>query len=79
MCRWNLMKLAEALDPLLPLAVGRQIVADVFDTTYLTAYSNTFAKKLGLGSSSNNNGDIISSLFDAMEDTRSDFTGNITC
>lgn len=47
-CKWNLQKLAEALEPELPLALGETIVAEEFDTEFQKHYLQKMRRKLGL-------------------------------
>ena len=46
-CRWNLLKLAEMLDPLLPLAQAKEILAR-YDEVYDELYMSFMRAKLGL-------------------------------
>ena len=46
-CRWNLLKLAEMLDPLLPLAQAKEIMAR-YDEVYDETYMSFMRDKLGL-------------------------------
>lgn len=48
MCKWNLQKLAEALEPELPLALGEAILAEEFDSEFQRHYLQKMRKKLGL-------------------------------
>ena len=47
-CKWNLQKLAEALDPALPLELGEAILAEEFDAEFRRYYLQKMRKKLGL-------------------------------
>lgn len=47
-CKWNLQKLAEALEPELPLALGEAILAEEFDSEFQRHYLQKMRKKLGL-------------------------------
>jgi uncharacterized protein YdiU (UPF0061 family) len=42
------MKLAEALDPLLPEAKSEVIVESMYQSTYLSTYTDLMRKRLGL-------------------------------
>ena len=46
-CRWNLLKLAEMLDPLLPLAQAKEILSR-YDEVYDETYMSFMRDKLGL-------------------------------
>lgn len=48
MCRWNCEKLAEALDPLLPLKVSLPVIDEVFQQAFDTRYYGRMRLKLGL-------------------------------
>jgi uncharacterized protein YdiU (UPF0061 family) len=47
MCKWDLLKLAEALNPLIDLEFSRNYVKDTFDEHYSSTYLNQMARKLG--------------------------------
>ncbi|KAK2500309.1 hypothetical protein MC885_015506 [Smutsia gigantea] len=47
-CKWNLQKLAEALEPELPHELGKAILAEEFDTTFHRHYLQKMRRKLGL-------------------------------
>jgi uncharacterized protein YdiU (UPF0061 family) len=74
MCKWNMVKLAEALDPLLPLAAGKDIVNQEFDTAFRAEYMQLFRAKLGLTLPQSSDEGLIEDLFVAMEKCKTDFT-----
>jgi uncharacterized protein YdiU (UPF0061 family) len=47
-CRWNCRKLAEALQPALPLSMSLAILEEVYETEFKTHYDAKMRKKLGL-------------------------------
>lgn len=47
-CKWNLQKLAEALQPELPLELGEAILAEEFDAEFQRHYMQKMRRKLGL-------------------------------
>lgn len=47
-CKWNLFKLAEALDPLLPLSKSQEIIELVYQSSYFSEYMDLMRKRLGL-------------------------------
>lgn len=47
-CKWNLQKLAEALEPELPLALSEAILKEEFDTEFQRHYLQKMRTKLGL-------------------------------
>ena len=81
-CKFNLMRLAEALDPLLPLAWSSEYLHSKFDELYSTAYLNIMARKLGFITPANSDRDsikecefeLIQSLVEVLSATSADFT-----
>lgn len=47
-CKWNLRKLAEALEPELPLALAEAILAEEYDAEFRRHYLHKMRSKLGL-------------------------------
>lgn len=47
-CKWNLQKLAEALEPELPLVLAEAILKEEFDSEFQRHYLQKMRKKLGL-------------------------------
>lgn len=47
-CKWNLQKLAEALEPELPREQGEAILAEEFDAEFGRHYLQKMRRKLGL-------------------------------
>ncbi|XP_067931753.1 protein adenylyltransferase SelO, mitochondrial-like [Watersipora subatra] len=72
-CRWNCLKLGEAIQMSLPLEKSKPSIK-VFDEEYDKAYSHGMRQKLGLMSELDGDLDIISSLFSTMFETGCDFT-----
>jgi len=81
-CKWNLKRLAEALDPLLPLEESSQYIDTNYDELYSSEYLSQMGKKLGFFSDDIPSIDtltetqfkVIESLFKVMEQTSVDFT-----
>jgi len=77
-CRWNLMKLGEALQEALPMDQSRAILEQEYWKVYDRAYETRMLQKLGLWEDqqevSLEDKQLISSLFDTMEACSSDFT-----
>jgi len=77
-----LIKLAEALHPLLDLEISKKYVEDKFDELYSAKYLDTMARKLGFITSTNASKneledgeyDCIKTIFDAMAECSSDMT-----
>jgi len=47
MCKWNVLKLCEALDPYVDIIASQTFVNDHYDEFYNTAYNSLMASKLG--------------------------------
>ena len=82
-CKWNLMRLSEALDPLLPIEWSSTYVNNRFDELYSQTYLSQMALKLGFVTSATSGDkhslddhefDLIKSLFTVMQETSADFT-----
>ena len=46
-CKWNCLKLAEALQNLLPLEISREIISKEFDIAFKATYLGDMRKKVG--------------------------------
>ncbi|XP_021114409.1 selenoprotein O isoform X4 [Heterocephalus glaber] len=74
-CKWNLQKLAEALEPELPLVLGRAIVAEEFDTEFQKHYLQKMRRKLGLvRGEQEEDSALVAKLLETMHLTGADFT-----
>ncbi len=74
-CRWNLEKFAEALEPLMAKSVSRPILEN-FDNLYAIARRERLLKKLGMRTYIPGRDEaLFDSLFEAMSNTAVDFTG----
>uniref|UniRef100_A0A8C5KEU8 Selenoprotein O n=1 Tax=Jaculus jaculus TaxID=51337 RepID=A0A8C5KEU8_JACJA len=74
-CKWNLQKLAEALDPELPLALGEAILAEEFDMEFQRHYLQKMRRKLGLVKvQEEEDGALVAKLLETMHRTGADFT-----
>ena len=81
-CKWNLMRLAEALDPLIPLEESSMYIESHYDELYTAEYLTIMGKKIGVITEMNPEKDslsedefqLIKDLFKVMEETSSDFT-----
>lgn len=47
-CEWNLLKLAEAVDPIIPLAEGKAVISSLYKKEYERVYYEKMICKLGL-------------------------------
>ncbi|KAG2469110.1 SELO protein, partial [Polypterus senegalus] len=73
-CRWNLLKLAEALVPDLPLEASRAVL-DEFDAEFDDCYLTIMRKKLGLlRQQVPEDKMLVTQLLETMHNTGSDFT-----
>ncbi|CAM9648022.1 unnamed protein product [Laminaria digitata] len=74
MCKWNLLKFAEALAPALPQADSKTAL-EKYDGLFAEYYEDGMRRKLGLFSKEDDDEGLFSSLFLTMADTSADFTG----
>lgn len=66
-CKWNLQKLAEALEPELPLALGEAILKEEFDPEFQRHYLQKMRKKLGLiRVEKEDDGTLVAKLLETM-------------
>uniref|UniRef100_A0A8D3AE48 Selenoprotein O n=2 Tax=Scophthalmus maximus TaxID=52904 RepID=A0A8D3AE48_SCOMX len=72
-CRWNLVKLAEALAPELPPARAEAVMDEYLDL-YNGFYLENMRKKLGLQKEEPEDEILITELLQTMHDTGADFT-----
>lgn len=69
-CKWNLQKLAEALEPELPLALAEDILKEEFDTEFQRHYLQKMRKKLGLiRVEKEDDGTLVAKLLETMHQT----------
>ena len=74
-CKWNCMKFAEALAPILPLHESKEMVETLYDKAFETEYYSLFRQKLGLFNIEENEDEkLIKDLFQVMEKTSVEFT-----
>ncbi|XP_011840995.1 PREDICTED: selenoprotein O [Mandrillus leucophaeus] len=74
-CKWNLQKLAEALQPELPLELGEAILAEEFDAEFQRHYMQKMRRKLGLVQLElEEDRALVSKLLETMHLTGADFT-----
>ncbi|KAI5942798.1 Protein adenylyltransferase SelO, mitochondrial [Manis javanica] len=78
-CKWNLQKLAEALEPELPHELGKAILAEEFDTTFRRHYLQKMRRKLGLvRAEREEDGALVAKLLETMHLTGADFTNTFS-
>ncbi|KAF6119524.1 hypothetical protein HJG60_010017 [Phyllostomus discolor] len=74
-CKWNLQKLAEALQPELPLEVGEAILAEEYDTEFRRHHLHKMRRKLGLVQAEREeDAALAAKLLETMQLTGADFT-----
>lgn len=76
-CKWNLLKLSEAVDPLLSMDEGRAIVSELYDKEYDSVYHDIMSRKLGLDKSfisQSQQAVLINILKNTMTKTHADYT-----
>jgi uncharacterized protein YdiU (UPF0061 family) len=72
-CKWNLLKLAEMLDPFIPLVESVSILGQ-YDSIYETFYIKEMRSKLGLLTELASDKELIEDLFATIDSTSTDFT-----
>ncbi|XP_048209717.1 protein adenylyltransferase SelO, mitochondrial isoform X2 [Perognathus longimembris pacificus] len=78
-CKWNLQKLAEALEPELPLALGEAIIAEEFDAEFQKHYLQKMRRKLGLVRvEQEEDRALVARLLETMHLTGADFTNTFS-
>lgn len=78
-CRWNLQKLAEALEPELPLELAEASLAEDFDAEFHRHYLQKMRRKLGLVHVEEEGDDkLVAGLLETMHLTGADFTNTFT-
>ncbi|XP_067554562.1 protein adenylyltransferase SelO, mitochondrial isoform X2 [Pseudorca crassidens] len=76
-CKWNLQKLAEALDPALPLELAEAILAEEFDAEFHRHYLQKMRWKLGLvRAEREEDSALVARLLETMHLTGADFTNS---
>lgn len=78
--KWNLLKLAEAIQDALPLQKSASALEDLFDAEFEKRFSEKMKLKLGLLQKElSTDMHLIRSLYDTMEETGADFTNTFRC
>jgi len=73
-CKWNLKKLAEALDEAVPAQETKAIVDEVYDDAFQQHYGKLITGKLGFLASDVADAGLVETLLDVMHKTGADFT-----
>ncbi|XP_036762609.2 protein adenylyltransferase SelO, mitochondrial isoform X3 [Manis pentadactyla] len=78
-CKWNLQKLAEALEPELPRELAEAVLAEEFDATFRRHYLQKMRRKLGLvRAERGEDGALVAELLETMRLTGADFTNTFS-
>lgn len=78
--KWNLLKLAEAIQDVVPLQELRSALEELFDCEFEKRYYGKMKLKLGLLKKElPTDKNLIKCLFDTMEETGADFTNTFRC
>lgn len=74
--KWNLARLAEALQPLLSTEEQKEAAAAIgrFDDIYQQQFISIFRRKLGLSQATKEEDKLVQLLLDIMQQRRADFT-----
>lgn len=72
--QWNCKKLAEALEPVLPLEETEEISNSFFNEVYQNHFLSKMRKKLGLIQEFENDKKLVEELLNLMKETYGDFT-----
>lgn len=69
-CKWNLQKLAEALEPELPLELAEAILAEDYDAEFRRHYLYKMRRKLGLiQATCEEDAALVAQLLETMQQT----------
>ena len=79
-CKWNLLKLAEALSIVVPMASMREVIELHYDKEFQAHYVTKLRLKLGLlRKREPEDFGIVTSFFTALSKTNADFTNTFRC
>ncbi|XP_071941976.1 protein adenylyltransferase SelO, mitochondrial-like [Antedon mediterranea] len=73
-CKWNLVKLAEAISMALPLEKSKEALEEIYDQEYEKCYLEKMRKKIGLLKALPEDKSLIESFLETMQLTGADFT-----
>lgn len=80
MCKWNLVKLAEAIKDVLPLERSKTAVEEIYDVEFQQHYMKKMRFKLGLLKKQvPEDRGLVESLLETMHKTGADFTNCFRC
>eukprot|EP01038_Epipyxis_sp_PR26KG_P014968 gene14968-20136_t len=75
-CKWNLKKLAEVLDPVIPFEISSNILETNYDNEYKISYLRQMRSKFGFINEDESDESFIQDFFRIMEETNCDFTNS---
>lgn len=78
MCRWNCMKLGEAIQDVVPTSDTKPLLA-VFDEEFGETYKRLMRAKLGLCKELSEDGELVEDFLSTLQETGSDFTNCFRC
>ncbi|XP_005102618.1 protein adenylyltransferase SelO, mitochondrial [Aplysia californica] len=78
MCRWNCVKLAEAIKDAVPLSETKPHI-DLFDEEFGAQYKKKMRSKLGLQKEISEDGNLVKGFLDTLQETGADFTNCFRC
>lgn len=79
-CKWNLIKLAEAIKDALPLERSKAAVEEIYDVEFRQSYMQKMRLKLGLLKKQlPEDEDLVKSLLETMHQSGADFTNCFRC
>lgn len=78
MCKWNCVKLAEAIKDVVPITETKPHV-DLFDQEFSDHYKKKMRAKFGLVKELSEDGDLVEAFLETMQETGSDFTNSFRC
>jgi len=74
MCKWNCVKLAEAIQSQLPLDKSRAALQEIYDGEFKREYYSIMCKKLGISKENESAEELVQHLLTVMKDSHADFT-----
>lgn len=79
-CKWNLLKLAEAIGDALPVSKSKALLENMYDKEFTECYLSKMRKKLGIiHKEVPTDEELIRKLLETMEETGADFTNVFRC
>lgn len=73
-CKWNLMKLAEVLECIIPLKRSILHIEEIYDCSFEIEFNTLMRDRLGLHALNTEDSTLIKDLFETMQSTHADFS-----